>query len=124
MNADPVTLINTGLPLVVLAVLGLVIPRFLLPRETRSHRVLWGTLGLSATVLLVICLVGAAAMKMMGSADLAGAFAASPWGTLISLMKTSVLGTLAWTPFLAFSALSLGQKIEARKEEDLRRAVA
>jgi hypothetical protein len=122
MNAEPITLTNTGLPFVVLAALGVVIPRALLPRRTRSHRVLMVVLGVSAVGLLVVGLIGAAAMKLWAGADLTGAFAASPLGTFISLGQTSALGLLAWGPFLAFSALSLSQKIEARREEDMRRA--
>ena len=121
MNGEPITLTNTALPFVVLAALGLVIPQLLLPRGTRSHRVLWAVLGVSTVGLLVAGLIGAAAMKLWAGADLAGAFAASPLGTLVSLGQTSALGILAWGPFLAFSALSLGQKIEARREEDMRR---
>lgn len=121
MNGEPITLTNTALPFAVLAVFGLVIPRLLLPQDTRSYKTLWVVMGVSAIALLILGLVGAAVVKMFSGADVTGAFARSPSGTLVSLAKTSALGILVWAPFVAFSGLSLGKRIEGLREKDMRR---
>ena len=122
MNGQPITLMNTWLPVALLGGAALVLPRTLLPRRTRSHRTLIAVLAASAALLLLLGMaVFAAALALVG-ADLAGALAATPGAVLVSLARSSALGALVWGPLLALAGLSLAQTIEARRGEDLKRS--
>lgn len=120
MTGEPFTVLNTGLPFVVLAALGVILPRLLLPRQTRSHRVLALVILTSGLLLFALGILGAALLKALGGADISGAMQASVAGTFLSLAKSSTLGIIAWGPFLAWSMLSLAQKIEERRGDDMR----
>ncbi len=121
LTAQPITLMNTGLPLTVLGALAFILPRLILPRETRSHRVL--TITLLASVLLTLL----AAIAIFGyiqtqlGTDLAGAFATSPTGTLALLIRPALLSGIVWLPLLVLSGFNLGQRIEDLRGRDLMR---
>ena len=121
MTGGPVTLLNTGLPLALLAALAILLPRLLLPAQTRSHRRLVAVLGVSAALVLAVGCALVAGMKLAGGADLAGAFRAAPLLTLAAIARPAALAAIAWGPLLALSGLSLGHRIEDLRGQDMRR---
>jgi hypothetical protein len=121
MENQPVTLLNTGLPLALLGAAGVAVPRLLLPRETRSHRVLLAVLAASAVILVLLGMAILAVALAVEGADVAGAFVAAPGATLLFLARSSALGVLVWGPLLLIAGLSLATRIEARRGEDIMR---
>lgn len=121
MTPQPVTLLNTGFPVALLGGAALALPRLLLPRESRSHRVLLAALGASAGLLIVLGMAVFAVAQVLGGADLAGALKTRPGATLLSLARSSALGALVWAPLLALAWLTLAGKIEARRGADMRK---
>ena len=119
--AEAISLTNTGLPLVALAALSLVLPRVLVPRETRSQAELLRAVLISAAIVFLAGLAIFAGLQASGGADVAGAFVASPLGTVVSLAKSSGLTALFWLPVLALNWLGMAQAINKRLGEDVMR---
>ena len=119
--ADAISLTNTGLPLAALAALAVVVPRIIVPRENRSQKVLLRGLVISATVVFLAGMAIFALLQVSQGADLAGAFTASPLGTLFSLAKSSAQTALFWAPVLGLNWLGMAQAINKRLGEDLMR---
>ena len=121
MTGGPVTLLNTGLPLALLSLLAALLPRLLLPAQTRSQRRLLGVLGVSAVLVLAAGCGVFAALKLVEGADLGGAFRAAPGLALGALLRPAALAAIAWGPILALSGLSLTHRIEDLRGQDMRR---
>ena len=121
MTGGPVTLLNTGLPLALLSLLAVLLPRLLLPAQTRSHRRLVGVLGASVVLVLAAGCGVFAALKLVEGADLGGAFRAAPGLALGALLRPAALAAIAWGPILALSGLSLTHRIEDLRGQDMRR---
>ncbi|MGR3714411.1 MAG: hypothetical protein ACU0A6_14975 [Shimia sp.] len=117
---DNVGFWNTAVPLGVLMILAVLIPRILVDRETRSHGKVALGIGLSAAALFV-CGVGIAAvltatrgvpaMALSGSAEL---------GTSVAIYaRLSAMTAIAWAPILALVWFGHAQSVEARRGHDL-----
>lgn len=118
MTPEPVTLLNTGLPLLVLGAAGLGLPWLLIPAGTRSLRAAALTL-LACVPLLTLAGMAVFGLAMAaGGTDVAGALAEAPFGTLAVLGRSSAPGALVWGPALILAGLSIAQRIEARRGAD------
>ncbi|MCX7644484.1 MAG: hypothetical protein N2Z62_04205 [Rhodobacteraceae bacterium] len=121
MAPEPVTLLNTALPLGIIGTAGAVLPRLLVPAGTRSLARLAWVAGACVPLMLVFAAAVFLALRRAGGADLAGAFAAAPGPVLGELARSAAMSTLVWGPALALSALSLAQRIERLRGEDMAR---
>jgi hypothetical protein len=121
MEPEPVTLLNTALPLAAIGAAGVVLPRLLVPAGTRSLARL--ALGAAACVplMLLVAMAVFLAVRWAAGADMAGALAAAPGLVLGELARSAAMSTLVWGPALALSALSLAQRIERLRGEDMAR---
>lgn len=121
MEPEPVTLLNTALPLGVLGLAGIVLPRLLLPRQTRAlPRLAWVS-ALCVPLLFLLAMGVFAAARAAAGTDLAGALGAAPAYVLADLARSAAMSSLVWGPALILSALSLAQRIERLKGEDMAR---
>ncbi|WP_299727753.1 hypothetical protein [uncultured Tateyamaria sp.] len=110
---------NTGLPLVILGVLGWVVPRMLVPEDTRSHkRVALGVLAAVVALIAIAALVLVAfdipsyrTALAMGGAVLTGEIA----------LRGSALFAIAWAPMLLLAWFNMAQRVEALRGEDMAR---
>jgi hypothetical protein len=119
MDPQPITLLNTGLPLVVLGAAGAVVPHLLLPLHTRSLALLAVVAFLSVPILFLIGMVVFGLVMWAEGANVAGALAAAPGYVLGQLAWSAMLSSLVWGPALVLSALSLAQRIERVRGEDI-----
>ncbi len=110
---------NTGLPLVILGVLGWALPRMLVPEDTRSHRrVGLGVLG------AVVTLIGAAALVLVAFDHAAYRSPMEVGGMLLVAeiaLRSSVLFAFAWVPMLLLSWFNMAQRVEMLRGQDMAR---
>lgn len=121
MEPQPITLVNTALPLGLLGAAGIALPRLLLPGQTRTlSRLAWVT-ALCVPVLFLIAMAVLAGVRTAAGTDLAGALGAAPGHVLGDLARSALMSSLVWGPALFLSALSLAQRVERLKGEDMAR---
>jgi hypothetical protein len=118
VNAAPVSLLNTALPLALLAVLALLLPLGLVRRQTRSHvEVLVGLWAAAGLLLLAGAGVFAAVYAIEGG-RVGAAFADAPLAAGWFFLKLSGYAALVWGPVLALVWLGLAQRVERYKGAD------
>lgn len=122
INPQPVTLMNTGLPLAALGTLAFLLPRLMLARETRSHRRLAMVLLAGFALVLLTSFAIFAYTQVQAGTDLAGSFRASPMGTIAILMRPALLSGIIWLPLLALSGFNLAHRIENLRGNDMMKA--
>ena len=111
----PIGLVNTVLPIAVLAVLAIVMPRLITGGETLAHRRVIVAVVLSTLLLIAL---GAALFAMaygMRGVPLFGTFAQAPLATGAFFLRLSALAALIWLPLLALVWYSLAQGVEHRR---------
>ena len=117
MTPDTITFWNTGLPLIIAAVLGWTVPRFISPAETRSHRKVAIAMAASILVIILLCAGLYAALqpdKFAKAAEMGGLFLA-----IEIAIRGSILFAFAWAPFLLWTWLSLAQRVEHWRGKDI-----
>jgi len=117
----PISWSNTGVPLGVLVLGALVLPRVLSPRETLSHR---GVALAMAGTIAVLLATGAAVFGLAygyGGAAVGAAFSANGAGTVLFFVRLSLKAALFWGPILALVWFAMAQGVEKRRGEDVAR---
>jgi len=118
IRAEAIGFLNTGLPVAVLVVLAIILPRVLAPARTRSHRQVAAAIGLSALVLLVIgAFVFAASYAIQGHPVVA-TFAAEPLKVILFFLRLAAKTALIWLPVLGLVWFGMAQKVETRRGAD------
>ncbi|WP_146049987.1 hypothetical protein [Roseovarius confluentis] len=122
MNDTSVTLMNTGLPLLIIGGFAALLPWLFTPRETRSHgRVLVSVVASAGLMLGLSAVVFALFDKrsLLGGQTLAGQGAVA-W----MYLRTSLAAVVVWGPVLVFIWLSLAQRVERLRDRDIVRGEA
>ncbi|WP_127746993.1 hypothetical protein [Parasedimentitalea marina] len=117
MNDTQVTLFNTGLPMMVIGILAVVVPRLLVQKATRSHLVV-------AIGMILACVT----MAVL-SAGVFFLFDNRSYETLIGaggyvlalefLIEASWKAVILWAPLILLTWLSLAQRVERLRGQDL-----
>ncbi len=118
IGREPISLLNTGLPLLVLALLAIALPVLLVPKSTMRHWEVAVAVWASAGFLL---LAGAAVFGViygLGGVGVKTAFAEAPLATSWFFLKLSGYAAVAWVPVLGLTWLTLAQRVERRKGEE------
>jgi len=118
MIVQPIGILNTAVPLVVLMAAGLVAPRLFIDRTTLSHWDVGRGMLFSAAFLAVFGAVLLAAMYQWGGSDVVGALLVDPGATLVELLRVSFKASLFWAPVLVIVWFSLAQGVERRRGEE------
>lgn len=121
MASEPVTLLNTALPLGIIGAAGIVLPRLLLPAATRSLSRLAWVAAACVPLMILVAMAVFLAVRWAAGADVPGALAAAPGFVLGELARSAAMSTLVWGPALALSTLSLAQRVERLRGEDTAR---
>ncbi|MEQ8257370.1 MULTISPECIES: hypothetical protein [Roseovarius] len=122
MNDTSVTLMNTGLPLLIIGGFAALLPWLFTPRETRSHgRVLVSVVASAGLMLGLSAVVFALFDKrsLLGGQTLAGQGAVA-W----MYLRTSLAAVVVWGPVLVFIWLGLAQRVERLRDRDIVRGEA
>ena len=117
MTTDTITLWNTGLPLLIAGALGWIVPRFISPPDTRSHRKVAIAIGASAIVLILVSADLFAALqpdKFARAAEMGGLFLA-----IEIAIRGSLLFAVAWAPIMLLCWLNLAQRVEHWRGKDM-----
>jgi hypothetical protein len=121
MEVETVGLLNTGLPLAIMAMLAVLIPLRIVPRETRSQGQVFGAIATSAVLLALAGFALWVLVFTVRGAPIFGAFMHAPGVIGAILLRRSLMLAIIWVPVLALVWLSLAQRVEKRKGEDLTR---
>lgn len=117
MTPDSITLWNTGLPLTIAGALGWLVPRFIAPSHTRSHKKVAIAVAASAVVLIFVSAGLFAALqsdKFASAAEMGGLFLA-----IEIAVRGSILFAVAWIPILLLCWLNLAQRVEHLRGKDM-----
>lgn len=109
---------SVALPVCVLAVLAVVLPLLITPKNTRSQRRLAISVMMSVLVLLVIGAAFMAVLYLAEGADVGAKIIRNPLYVLIFFSKRSGMAALIWGPLLALAWFGMAQKIERLKGKD------
>lgn len=122
MNDTSVTLVNTGLPLLIIGGLAALLPWVLTPRKTRSHgRVL---LSILLSVLLLLA-ASAGVFALFDKRSLLGGQGLAEQGAVAWMyLRTSLAAVAVWGPVLVFIWLGLAQRVERLRNRDIVRGEA
>lgn len=118
IQPEPIGLWNTGVPLLILGVLAVLVPRVLCPRSTRSQAALAAVVGVSAVVITVLGAVVFGAIYAARGISVGAAIAEAPAATMLFFLRQSGLAALVWGPILALVWFSMAQGVERRKGAD------
>ncbi|WP_299607556.1 hypothetical protein [uncultured Tateyamaria sp.] len=117
MTPDTITLWNTGLPLGIAGALGWLVPRFIAPSDTRSHKKVAIAMAASAIVLILVSAGLFAALqpgKFARTAETGGLFLA-----IEIAVRGSLLFAVAWVPIMLMCWLNMAQRVEVWRGKDL-----
>ncbi len=120
IQAQPIGLLNTGLPAAALALGAAALPR-LIAGPSLSQRRLALAVALTAAVLLLLGALIFAALYALAGAPLGAALAQD--GALVAwvFLRLSAKAALLWGPVLALAWLVLAQGVERRRGEAIMR---
>lgn len=118
---EPIGWINTGAPLALLAGLAFVLPQYIVPRETRSHRAVMVTILVSGVGLLVAGVGLFGLVYDLRGAEISLAISMAPLATALFFLRLSVMAALLWGPILALVWFTMAQRVETRRGEDIMR---
>lgn len=121
-DPQPITLMNTGLPLTLLGAIAFILPRMLLPRESRSHWLLTSVLLFSCALTLLAAIVIFGYIQVQNGTDLAGSVTTDPIGTAAILIRPALLSGIVWLPMLILSGFGLSHRVENLRGRDLMQA--
>ncbi|WP_299685494.1 hypothetical protein [uncultured Tateyamaria sp.] len=117
MHTDTITFWNTGVPLIILGVLGWVLPRMLVADDTRSH---WSV---CIAVLCAAILLVAASAAVLVAFDFGSYVHALDMGGAILVAEIALINAalfaVAWVPMLLLSWFNMAQRVEHWRGRDL-----
>lgn len=119
--SEPIGWVNTGLPLAVLAGAAVVLPRLVVPGDTRSQRVVMVSVLVSAIALLLLGAAVFAVVYGVRGVGVGAAFATAPMAACIFFLRLSAMAALLWGPVLALVWFAMAQAVEVRRGEDVMR---
>ncbi|WP_270725709.1 hypothetical protein [Shimia sp. Alg240-R146] len=117
---DSIGFVNTGLPLIVLGVLAVMIPRFVVDHETRSHGKVMLGIAVSAVILFGVG-YGISVVLTNARGVHAMALGSRPeLGTALWMhSRLSLMAAIVWAPILGLVWFGQAQGVEARRGRDL-----
>ncbi|MBO9476435.1 hypothetical protein J7382_02705 [Shimia sp. R11_0] len=115
---DSIGFWNTAVPLGVLALLAVLLPRLLVDRETRSHGKVIHGIALSAGFLLAIGILVSVVVTQMRGFEALGHFEIDPFGALWVHLRLSLMAGIVWLPLLGLAWFGHAQAVETRRGRD------
>ena len=114
---QPIGFLNTGLPVVSLALLVILIPRLILPAGTLSHQVLAVAIAVTALITLAFGAVFFALSYGWLGAPVWATFQDAPTSIAAYFLRLSAMAALIWGPVLALVWYTSAQGVERRRGE-------
>ncbi len=114
---EPIGWLNTALPMALLMLVALVLPRLLSGKSTRSQ---WAVSGAVAVTAVFLCLLGGgvfAVVYQVSGASATAAFAENILPTTLFFFGMSLKAVLFWGPVLILVWFGLAQGVERRRGE-------
>ena len=117
-DADPITWVNSVLPMAILAALAVLVPLGLVRKQTRSQAEVAVTICASAGIMLLVSALTFAILYAAQGTDVWPAFKVTPIATTWAFIRISGYAALLWLPILALTWFGMAQGVERRKGED------
>ncbi|WP_284163673.1 hypothetical protein [Frigidibacter sp. SD6-1] len=117
----PIGFSNTILPLFILCAAAISLPRLIVPKETRSQRMVVSGVLLSAFLVQSLSTALTGYLFAQTGANVGGALSDAPGETMFYLIRNSFLPMVAWGPLMIVSWLSLSRRTERLRGQDLAR---
>ncbi len=115
---DSIGFLNTAVPLGVLALLAVLLPRVLVDRDTRSHGKVLHGIALSAGFLVAIGFLISIAVTQMRGFEAVGQFEIEPFAAIWVHLRLSLMAAIVWVPVLGLVWFGHAQGVEARRGQD------
>ncbi len=116
---DSIGFFNTAVPLGILALLAVLLPRVLVDRETRSHGKVLHGIALSAAFLVAIGFMISIGVTQMRGFEAVGHFEIDPLGAAWVHLRLSLMAAIVWAPILGLVWFGHAQGVEARRGQDV-----
>ncbi|MEL7013729.1 MAG: hypothetical protein AAFO72_10675 [Pseudomonadota bacterium] len=121
IQPEPITWLNSVLPMGIIAGMAVVVPWMLLRKGTRSQWEVVVTIWASAGVMLIVSGVVYAALYAVRGHAVGEAFGEAPVMTLWFFIKLAGYAAVLWVPILALVWFGMAQGVERRRGEDAAR---
>ena len=118
IEAQPIGLTNTLVPLAALGTAAALFPWLLVPRNSRSQRDIAVTIWACSAIMLILSAGVFALVYAAWGIGVAQAFADAPMATVRFFLGRGGVAALVWGPVLALVWLALAQRVERLKSED------
>lgn len=116
---DSIGWLNTGLPMLTLAALAVVLPRYLVDRHTRSHAMVARGMLAVIAFLLLAGFVLSMVVKGARGFDAEAHLLANPAEGFWMHARLSLLSGIVWGPILALVWFGQAQAVEDRRGRDM-----
>lgn len=117
---DSIGLLNTGVPLAVLAVLAVLIPRVVVDQKTRVHGKVALGIGLSAVLVFVAGYVMSVLLTNLRGVHAMALGSTPELGTPVWMhARLSMMAAIVWAPILGLVWFGFAQGVEARRGQDM-----
>jgi len=121
---QPIGLLNTGLPVIVLAALVVLLPRLILPADNLSQQALALAMAVTALAALAAGAVIFALVYAAGGVGVGAAMAEAFAPVAAFFLRLSAMAALVWGPVLALAWVAMAQAVERRRGENAARGEA
>ena len=118
MDVEPITFLNTGLPLFVVACLAVVIPLLIVPASTRSQLKLAILIFLSCGAVFVVSMMVFVLLQIFTVEASGWDPMNNPKSTGTYFLRQGLFAGIVWIPILALMWFNLAQRVERVLGED------
>lgn len=115
IRAEPIGLLNTGLPVVVLLAVAIGLPLLLVRTNTRRHEQVWSAIAMTALVLLMLGTNLFGITYALRGHSVGAALVADPGAVAWYFLRLAGMAAIIWVPVLALVWFSLAQRVERNK---------
>ncbi len=117
---DSIGFVNTGLPLIVLGVLAVLIPRFVVDGDTRFHSKVALGFGVTAVILFGVGYAMSVVLTHTRGVHALAPGSSPELGTAFWMhLRLSLMAAIVWAPILGLVWFGHAQGVEARRGQDI-----
>lgn len=112
-------IIETSLPIAIIGVAAIILPRLVVPQDTRSHRTVFARY---AIVIVLLLILGPALYALF---DTRGLYEAGSLAEALQILRIifrqSLTAAIIWVPILVLNWFGSAQRVEAMRGQDMLR---
>jgi len=117
IRAEPIGLINTGVPVTLLVLVAMALPYLMVNRNTRSHAQVNSSVGITGLVLLALGANLFGLSYAVRGHGVGAALVDNPLGVGWFFLRLAGMAAIIWVPVLGLVWFSLAQRVERNRGE-------